>query len=305
MYRGPAAALITDEGQMIRRGIPSGARIHATSTFDDSFFVFDPDGNVANMKQDMGCACCAPPGTEETKAAPTQGQKYATGCMVCGQDLTYFATNQSAICYYCGNAFQANALCSDGHYVCDRCHASDALEVIRTVCVQAPDSDMLALFLRIRKHAAIPMHGPEHHALVPGIILSVYKNLGGSISDQGILTGIERGGSVAGGSCSFFGVCGGATGVGIAFAIVLGANPYSGRERQLVMKVTKEVMDKISVCEAPRCCQRECWTALKAASDLSKKYLALHLPANQSMACAQYRSNKECIGIKCPLWNKA
>jgi hypothetical protein len=222
--------------------------------------------------------------------------------MVCGQDLTYFPTNRSADCYYCGNAFQANALCSNGHYVCDQCHAFDALEVIRTVCVQAPDSDMIDLLLRIRKHGAIPMHGPEHHSLVPGIILSVYKNVGGPISDEGILTGIERGRSVAGGACSFLGICGAAAGVGIAFAIIIGATPYSGRERQLVMKVTKEVMEKIAAFEAPRCCQRECWTALKAASVLSEKHLSIHLPAEQGITCTQYRSNKECIGRECPLW---
>jgi len=164
---------------------------------------------------------------------------------------------------------------------------------------------MIDLFLRIRKHGAIPMHGPEYHSLVPGIILSVYKNLGGPISDEGILTGIERGRSVAGGACSFLGICGAAAGVGIAFAIIIGATPYSGRERQLVMKVTKEVMEKIAAYEAPRCCQRECWTALKAASVLSEKHLSIHLPAEQGITCTQYRSNKECIGGECVLWHDA
>jgi len=164
---------------------------------------------------------------------------------------------------------------------------------------------MIALLQRIRKHAAITMHGPEHHSLVPGVILSVYKNMGGSISDEGILSGIERGRSVAGGACSFLGVCGAATGVGIAFAIILEANPYSGKERHLVMQVTREVMDRIAAYEAPRCCQRESWIALKAASELSEKYAAIHLPAESGMRCMQHRSNKECIGKLCPLWNDA
>ena len=303
IYRGPSAAIITDDGQIIRRGIHSDVAIPASVTFDESFFVLDRDGNVTNVEQDMSCSCCIPSPEEEMKATPREAPKHTSGCMVCGQDLTYFATNRTADCYYCGKAFQANALCSNGHYVCDQCHAFDALEVIRTVCVQAPDSDMIDLLLRIRKHAAFPMHGPEHHSLVPGIILSVYKNLGGPISDEGILTGIERGRSIPGGACSFLGICGGATGVGIAFAIILGANPYSGRERQLVMKVTKEVMEKISAYEAPRCCQRECWTALKAASGLSEKHVSIHLPADKGITCTQYRSNKECIGTPCPLWS--
>jgi len=303
IYRGPFAAIITDDGKIIRRGIHNEVTIPSSVTFDESFFVLDRDGNVTNVEQDMSCSCCIPPRAEEIKTTPAQGQKYTSGCMVCGQDLTYFVTNRTADCYNCGKAFQANALCSNGHYVCDQCHAFDALEVIRTVCVQAPDSDMIDLLLRIRKHAAIPMHGPEHHSVVPGIILSVYKNLGGPISDEGILTGIERGRSIAGGACSFLGICGGATGVGIAFAIILGANPHSGRKRQVVMKVTKEVMEKISAYEAPRCCQRECWTALKAASGLSEKHISIYLPADKGITCTQYRSNKKCIGRQCPLWS--
>jgi len=37
------------------------------------------------------------------------------------------------------------------------------------------------------------MQGAEHHAMVPGIILQTYKNLGRGISEDKILAGTERG----------------------------------------------------------------------------------------------------------------
>jgi len=160
---------------------------------------------------------------------------------------------------------------------------------------------MIALLKTIRNHPVFPMHGPDHHALVPAVILSVYKNLGGDISDQDILTGIDRGNNIPGGACSFLGVCGAATGVGIAFSIIVNANPYKGKERQLVQKATKKVLEEIARYEAPRCCRRECWTALKAAAGLSKSYLAIRLPAEGNFRCTQSNLNKECIGSKCPL----
>jgi hypothetical protein len=68
------------------------------------------------------------------------------------------------------------------------------------------------------------------------------------------------------------------------------------------MSITKDVAEAITRYEAPRCCQRESWTALKAASDLSKKYLDRYLPAEETLLCVQSEENKECIRNLCPLW---
>jgi hypothetical protein len=148
------------------------------------------------------------------------------------------------------------------------------------------------------------MHGPDHHPLVPAIILSVYKHLGGDISDQDILTGIDRGNSIPGGACSFLGADGAAIGVGIAYSIIFNATPYMGKERQLVQRIVKDVLEEIAQYKAPRCCQRECYIALKMASQLSKKHLPFRLPADEAFICSQFHLNKECIGKKCPLWDK-
>ena len=176
------------------------------------------------------------------------------------------------------------------------------MEVIRGICLEASHGDLIGLLKKIRSHAAIPIHGPEHHSLVPGVILSVYKNRGGDISDAQILEGIERGSTVIGGACSFLGVCGASAGVGTAFSVILGANPLKGKERQIVLKITGEVQQKVSRYEAARCCQRDCWIALKAASELSRRYLPVALPAEETLVCGQYHANRECIGRECPIF---
>jgi hypothetical protein len=163
---------------------------------------------------------------------------------------------------------------------------------------------MIQLFMRIRRHPSMPANGPEHHALVPGIILSTYRNRGGDIPISTIETGISRGSSVAGGYCAFMGVCGAAVGVGIALSLILEANPLTPERRQIVQSATQSVLSEISSLKAARCCQRDSWIALTKAVTLSKRYLPVSLEADFPMNCEQQYRNKECMGIDCPLYRR-
>jgi hypothetical protein len=145
------------------------------------------------------------------------------------------------------------------------------------------------------------MHGPEHHSLVPAVILAALRNGGESISDDQILTAIQRGETIVGGSCAFNGICGAASGVGIAVSVLQGATPYTGEKRQLAMQATCAVLEQIASSAAARCCQRESWLALTAASDFLEQEMGKTLQTH-SIQCEQFSRNKECIHSYCPLW---
>jgi hypothetical protein len=176
------------------------------------------------------------------------------------------------------------------------------MEVIEKVCTTTTETDMIKLLQTIRSHGKFPMHGPEHHAMVPGIILATYKNLGGDVTKKEILAGIERGGLIPGGSCAFMGTCGAATGVGIAFSIILHSNPLAPRPRQTVQSTVSKVIKKISQQQAARCCQRECYLALIEATRLSAEVLPIELRAEAGLVCNQHASNRECIKKRCFLY---
>ncbi|MDH3393737.1 MAG: DUF5714 domain-containing protein, partial [Desulfobulbaceae bacterium] len=189
-----------------------------------------------------------------------------------------------------------------GHYVCDDCHQEDGLSAIRLICAETSETDMLALLTRIRKHPAIPMHGPEHHAMVPGVILATYRNLGGAIDREAILAGIDRGSKVPGGVCGFWGNCGAAAGVGIAFSVILEATPLTAGSRQQAQTVTAQVLSRIAEVKGGRCCQRETVIALREAAAISADTLPVKLLAEAQFPCLQFSGNKECIRKQCPLW---
>ena len=302
IYRGPFDSVSLNEGQILRQGRKTIVNIPSDLELDESFFVLDEHGNPTNIKQEITCSCFI---AAEAKTNPGHKQdekKYRNGCLVCGARLEYFDKEHTEVCHYCNKFFDANAVCVNGHFVCDRCHSQDAIEVIKNVCLESKYDDMVKLLRKIRSHNSLPLHGPEHHSLVPAIILSVYRNKGGEISREDIMQGIERGNTVAGGACAFMGVCGAAVGVGIGYSIILKSDPYKGKERQIVQQITSKVLRKIAEYNAPRCCQRDCWIALKAASEFSKKYSPVYLPANEALVCSQYKNNEECINKNCPLW---
>jgi len=160
----------------------------------------------------------------------------------------------------------------------------------------------VALLQEIRRHPTMPLHGPEHHALVPGIILTTYRNLGGPVTPEMIKTALRRGMDVAGGACAFLGLCGASAGVGAAFSLLLGASPVTPRERRLVKQITLQALQASALTIGARCCQQECWLALRQAAQVSGHYLPITLPAESPLPCRQWQQNQECLGAACPLW---
>ena len=305
IYRGPFAAVMTEDGTVIERGEVAQLPWKDDMELGQEVFVLDEAGNVANVEQEMTCDCFTSP--EEAVASDTDAdragpERHRNDCMVCGAPLEYLERERPETCHYCGKEKPANSVCEEGHFVCDACHAEDALEMMRRVLIDSHERDMVALLKVVRSHGAMPIHGPEHHSLVPGIIVAAYRNAGGEAGEAEIDSALRRGSTVAGGACAFFGVCGAATGVGIGFSVLLDATPYKGKERQVLQQVSVEVLEEIAGFEAARCCQRDCWLALRKAAELSEEILGLHLPADAPLPCRQFRDNEQCLGEECPLW---
>jgi len=312
VYRGPLAAVSTDHGELLLKGRPARLAPTEAAGLDETMLVLDEAGAVTNLPMASSC-CGGEPGPISPtpviiplrlQSVPGPGPlpRHHAGCMACGQEITYLKEARPASCYYCGRTQPTNAMCARGHFICDDCHQHDGLAVIQLICAETREQDMLRLLATIRRHPAIPMHGPEHHAMMPGIILATYRNRGGAISRETILAGIARGSKVPGGVCGFWGACGAATGVGIAFATLLEATPLTPAPRRLAQMATAQVLAAIAATEGGRCCQRETVTALQEAARLSQDLLPIALLAAYPLRCTQFKANQECIKQSCHLW---
>lgn len=309
IYRGPFSCATTLSGEILKPGRVVDLPFAEAERLGDAVFRLDEKGGVSNFSFENTCCCSVPPEAGVRPTPVLSSEKMASGCMVCGDDLVYHRDTVTAFCTYCGAAQETQTVCMNGHFVCDLCHAADALSVMRHILSESKEQDMVALFDLVRQHPSVPVHGPEHHSLVPAVMVTAYRNSG--FFDCDLLTpAIHRGAGVPGGNCGFSGVCGTASGVGIGISLILEASPITPKERQMAQKAASRVLTALSRFEAARCCQRDGWTALKIASELSKEMTGVYLPAEAPLLCTQQKQNSECMGKGCPLmtggreWNE-
>lgn len=309
IYRGPMASLRTPSGHDLFAGIPCAIPEDEARRLGEQVAILDRDGRAVNMEWVSTCACALPEAPQEAaghvvRISEDSGhdERRMSDCMVCGAPLVYLRADREETCAFCGANGNANATCEEGHFVCDICHAAGALAVIGHLCATTDKTDMIALMQMIRRHPSVPMHGPEHHGLVPGVILATYRNLGGAVTREMLDTGIRRGARIMGGACAFAGNCGAASGVAVAFSLLLDANPLTPEPRQRVMQINIEIASAIATVRAARCCQRDVWIALTKAAELSSEWLPIPLRAETPVRCRQFPMNQDCLVRECPLW---
>ncbi|MEN8198941.1 MAG: DUF5714 domain-containing protein [Thermodesulfobacteriota bacterium] len=309
IYRGPFGAVHTQSGILLAKGRRTPVPAGELGLLDDSVFVVDEAGAVTNLVMENSCCSYQPEGAgandsscDPDTPSEEKGERKAEGCMVCGAELHYFTESREMSCSYCGTVFSANGCCEEEHFVCDSCHQENGIEVIKAICSASEETDLIKLLQLIRSHPAIPMHGPEHHAMIPGVILACFRNSGGELKKEAILTGISRGADIPGGVCGFWGACGAAVGAGIAVSTILGATPLTPSPRQTAQGFSAKILSIISQYRGGRCCQRETWLSLTETAKLSMDTLGIPLKAEGVIHCEQYRTNRECIRKQCPLW---
>ncbi len=224
-----------------------------------------------------------------------------TGCLVCGADLVYLAASEPMTCALCGATHASPARCASGHYACDACHASPAKDVIERTCAATDEADPIALAVRLMHHAAVKMHGPEHHFLVPAVLLAAWSNARGEPGARAarVAEARRRTEPLLGGFCGIQGACGAGIGTGTFVAIATGSTPVKAAERGLSNRMTARALDVISRTEAARCCKRDAFLAILAAARFAREHLGVALPA-RGPACEWSGANAECIGDACP-----
>lgn len=104
-------------------------------------------------------------------------------CIICGEPLRYFSDAEKMTCAVCGKTFESNAKCLAGHYVCDECHTSPAVAVIKYICSNTKSKNPVEIAKEIMNSPFVHTHGPEYHIIVGSSLLAAYKNAGGKGRD--------------------------------------------------------------------------------------------------------------------------
>ena len=221
-------------------------------------------------------------------------------CMICASSLLYSTEQEKKECYICHKTFYSNCECENGHYVCDACHEASAIASFIPYLLSSDCRSPQRLFEQVAALKGIHMHGPEHHMIVPCVLLTAYKNCGGDIDlEASLKEAVKRGGQVPGGTCGYWGVCGAVSGAGIYLSIITGSNPLNKEKWDIPMKLTSRCIDAIAAHKGPRCCKRTSRIAIKEATDFTAENFGIQME-DEFFSCTFMSKNRECIHDDCP-----
>ncbi len=224
-------------------------------------------------------------------------------CGVCARPLVYATESIIKACTLCSKEERTNIYCPSGHYVCDICHSKAALEVLKQILTASKAADPTTVLEQVISHPSVPMHGPEHHVIVPAVIVAAVGNSSYQLPEGAVDKAIERGSKVPGGWCGLYGSCGAAVGAGIAVSVISGATPLTGKTRTLALAATSQALSRM-LDEQPRCCKKASRIAIRSTVDFLRENLGINLPQTGRVRCAYPLRNKECAQQKCPYYSR-
>ena len=229
---------------------------------------------------------------------------HKVNCLACGAELKYEVKYTKLICYFCKEEYESNVKCINGHYICDKCHSLTANEIISHFCINSESKDPIELAVDLMKNPKVAMHGPEHHFLVPAVLLSSYYNLRNNsvVKEEKIKMAQKRASNILGGFCGFYGNCGAAVGTGIFVSLITEANPLSRYEWKLSNLMTAKSLFSLANVGGPRCCKRTTFLSINEASNFLCEHFGVELPISKSIKCEFNSLNKECIADDCPFY---
>ena len=202
-------------------------------------------------------------------------------------------------CEICHKKENSKTRCVNGHYVCNDCH-TQGLDTIIGSCMDETSKNPIDI---IEKMMAMPfchMHGPEHHVMVGAALLTAYKNAGGDIDlHSALIEMMNRGKSVPGGACGFWGACGAGISSGMFISIISKSTPLENEPFALSHKMTAKSLEQIGEIGGPRCCKRDSFLSILAAIDFVKEHFGIEME-KQEVVCRYSAQNNQCIGIRCP-----
>jgi len=148
------------------------------------------------------------------------------------------------------------------------------------------------------------MHGPEHHFVVPPVLLTAYWNARADDGNkrEALRKARQRSEKVLGGFCGFYGDCGTAVGAGIAVSVLTGSTPLSKQEWRLSNLMTGPSLLAIANHGGPRCFKRNSFLAISEAVKFLREHLEIALPLKENIHCAFSSLNKECLNAECPFY---
>ena len=220
-------------------------------------------------------------------------------CLICKAPLTYLESDTLMECAICHKQENSKTRCIHGHYVCNECH-TNGLDAIIGLCEEEISKDPIAIIEKMMQMPFCHMHGPEHHVMTGAALLTAYHNAGGDVDlHSTLIEMMNRGKTVPGGACGFWGACGAGISSGMFISIISRSTPLTNEPFALSHQMTAKALGKIGEIGGPRCCKRDSFLSILSAVDFVKSHFGIEMEKPE-VICRYSSQNSQCIGKRCP-----
>lgn len=191
-----------------------------------------------------------------------------------------------------------------GMAVCSNCRAKSIKDVIYDCCLASHSAAPIEMATHLMKFPGFKMHCPEHHFLVPAVLLSAYSNCAKEKDrlERWLMAASQRSEKVPGAFCGTHGSCGAAVGTGMFISIITGATPYKTEEWKLANSMTGRSLLKMAAYGGPRCCKRVSFVAIQEACAFLSESFNVSLSVPEKIGCTFHPENQECLKNDCPFY---
>ncbi len=177
---------------------------------------------------------------------------------------------------------------------------TNGMDVIVKLCLEETSKNPVGIMDKMMSLPFCHMHGPEHHVMVGAALLTAYKNAGGDIDlSTALAEMMNRGKSVPGGACGFWGACGAGISSGMFISIISKSTPLAKEPFALSHRMTSAALGRIGEIGGPRCCKRDSFLSILAAVDFVEESFGIKMEKSQ-ITCGYSKENNQCIGRRCP-----
>ena len=222
-------------------------------------------------------------------------------CLICNAPLMYLETDTLMECAICHKTERSKTRCVNGHYVCNECHTR-GMDTIIGLCLSETSDNPIEIIEKMMAQPFCHMHGPEHHVMVGCALLTAYRNAGGGIDLRTALAEMmNRGRSVPGGACGFWGACGAGISSGMFVSILSKSTPLTQEPFALSHQMTAKSLEAIGEIGGPRCCKRDSYLSILSAVDFVKERFGVQMQ-KPDVVCTRSAQNDQCIGPRCPFF---
>jgi hypothetical protein len=226
-------------------------------------------------------------------------------CILCGDDLNLLENKINNRCDFCGKTTEVTHQCNSYHYICDECLNVGPFEFVKQKCKEYQGIDPIELAVSIMNSPTVRMHGPEHHFIVPAVLLTCVYNLQGkqALLNDKLEIAYKREVNESPQFCEYnSGYCGAAIGSGIFLSIFTDEVIDQHTEWSLTNTQIAESLTRVAKSGGPRCCKRDTYISIQSAIDFLRDKYAIDLPKSEAK-CTFSMRNRSCKREDCEYFN--